>query len=532
MKYNFCIWSLLLILISCNSRTQNISEIPGYRSVEHDRLEESTYKFQPIPDNATLRRYKHRTLVVTPNLEYDSWRELIFKNDEIDLFLITPGDYLKWGQLRPHKSGELKVPKIFHYYNPKLKSKALHPVQLQKDEAAILENFNFNEIANWKIYGLTFSGKQDQINNLKGGISNLIINSSDRITIDFCIIENVLRSGAIRISTSNHTVISNSVIRDKVEGLKGDNVGILVGAVENQVSLNTKIYNNEIINYTDGIQLLYYTTPSRNKPVTGELPGTYIGYNDIYITPDLYRQKENRLFSCAENGIDIKVGSSSKNPLHWVTIENNNLWGFRDTDSSCSGSSNGEAITIHRNAKNVLLKDNVIFDSSRGVTVGWKNNRFPDEEVDLITISNNLLFDFYHADEKKDGIGFILSGNTRLVNNTLKGIDVPLIIENNKKRHQLDYNVFIGTRRGAFYNLNKSSEYNCNIWLDYKANDLRFKIRPRNKMDKNSELSQFENYSFQIKKWTDPQLKIATNVAVNTALEQCECRVEKSIPIK
>jgi hypothetical protein len=150
------------------------------------------------------------------------------------------------------------------------------------------------------------------------------------------------------------------------------------------------IRNNEIYDCTgDGIHFYPYHTVSRN----------FIEHNHFYTT----------LGPCSENAIDVKCGS----PI----ILGNVMHGYRPNDGSCGGSGGtvGEAIIIHKEAYNVLIDGNEIYDSGSGIIV------YHAEDLRII---NNVIHDIVTDPSTWTNIGIYVNGVTSasIVNNTLADI--------------------------------------------------------------------------------------------------------------
>jgi len=98
--------------------------------------------------------------------------------------------------------------------------------------------------------------------------------------------------------------------------------------------------------------------------------GTIVDNNHMYINNEIYTDCNgnhdiNGECAYAENAIDLKAGSN--NPNNPIIISNNKMWGFRKSDRTNSYLGDpGAAIPIHYNVKNVLIRDNLIFDSVLG----------------------------------------------------------------------------------------------------------------------------------------------------------------------
>ncbi len=511
---------IVMFLFACKTtsqvkKTENIGfSVPKTVTLEKTtRFIDSKYQRDlPILDVSANRQPHTRkdVLVVMPNLPYKSWRDLLSKNRNIRHFLITPGDYRKWGNLRPNYSGTAAQPYIFRYYDPKATQPydAPHPVKrkVQKKEA-VLERFHFSEISHWVLHGLTFRGQATEKEGKRGGLYNAFFQESNHNTLDFCSIEQVIVGNGVRIFNSSHNTIQRCVIRDKIEGFTGDNIGVTVYASKGRKSRNNRIVDNEIYDVTDGVQLVYQVDVGKNSPITGEVPGTIIDNNDLYITRKLYRQKNGEELACAEDGIDIKVGTNSTRPEDKVLVTNNRIWGFRTTDKTCSGGSHGSGIMIHRNAKNILIENNIIFDVARGISIahGYKNERVSD-----ITVRNNI---FYDIQETADNAGnaVVLYADVLVESNTIKNTKSHLRVP--ATQHAVfKKNLVVESQQKPLKVKQLKCEMEGNHWVVKKVTSEASNIGKANSVSTVSREKRLKNYIFYTKRWTVPSQKVIPGI--------------------
>ena len=106
--------------------------------------------------------------------------------------------------------------------------------------------------------------------------------------------------------------------------------------------------------------------------------GIIVEGNHIYTT----------LGGCSENALDIKIGGPQQS-----IIRRNRMYGFRPNNGSCGGTGGGvgDAVVIHEQATNLLIKGNEIYDSTAGVRIAAGsdyriiNNVIHDIAIDRIT---------------------------------------------------------------------------------------------------------------------------------------------------
>ena len=449
-------------------------------------------------------------LVVTPNLPYKTWSECIKKNPKIRHFLITPGDYRKWGDLKSNVSGTAKQPYVFRYYDPNAAQpyNTPHPVKRKAQrKEAVLERFKFNKANHWVLHGLTFRGQGKEKEGKRGGLYSILSNESNNNIIDFCLIEQVIHGNGVRIFNSSHNTIQRCVIRDKVEGFRGDNIGVTIYASEGRKSRNNHIVDNEIYDVTDGVQLVYQVDVGKNSPITGEVPGTIIDNNDLYITRKLYRQENGIEFSCAEDGVDIKVGTNSTNEADKVRIINNRIWGHRTTDKTCGGGSHGSGIVIHRNARNILIENNVIFDVSRGIGIAKGHSKYTNERVGNMVVRNNLIYNI-KPDKKGIAVAIVCQApNTVIENNTIKKTEQYLITHYQTKS-EFSRNLIIDVPQKKPQKDRVSTAYQKNEWVvSDKKNNM-----PRTQRADNKQTT--SDFIFYTKRWTKPERVVIKSVVV------------------
>ena len=510
---------LVCFLSSCSSNKKMTT--PGFMPTE----EEVTEWVLSNRSNSDLGKI----LIVSPQSDYPSWRRMIYLNPDVDTYLLRPGDYREWGVLRPSLSGTSSMPKQILRYDDR--NNDVHPVSLVRDggDEVIIEGFNFNNISHWKLQGITVRGISAIRDGKIGGPSNLISYGSNSIVLEQCLIEEVLAYNAIRITSSSYSIINNCVIRNKVHGFKGDNIAISISAAVNTVSKDTKIISNEIYNYTDGVQLVYHDTPSRNSPITGEVPGTLIENNDIYITKKLHTHSGSQ--ACAENAVDIKVGTTSTNPKDWIRVTGNRMWGYRKSDKTCSGSANGDAVTIHINARNIIVDNNIIFDSARAITVGGSDAKNQLRKIQNIAILNNLIFDLYDTASDNVSIAFITAADVDFYGNSVKGCSK--VLGNNSASNHLkfDCNTFIDIKLNSDYQFVQSSSRSNNAWINYGQKTSKWNPKSRNHYSANRIDSKlFKDFTFTRKIITNPERVIVESVVFSkpviptTASGGCEVK--------
>lgn len=326
------------------------------------------------------------------------WRKEV-NSAQKRIFCLEPGAY---GSLTLTESGTSNNPRVIR------PSRLLgSPWMLTSADQVVIQGLTI-KAKHWLIDSVVFRDLPVANDSSNGHHLVQMIDNSAYITLN-----NILAEQGIDLVTfrgGTHHILQNSVLREPYRAHKGAIVpSTFGGRTDSQGQLlepgdsncirliaakYVKILNNEIYNCAgDGIQ---------SNPPNGDPPvGFLIEGNEIYVTPDLYADCDNLnpsasltrsgYCACAENAIDIKIATPAKSQLSNLedlnTIRNNIVYGFRRTHSTCGGTgSHGEMIILHHSgADNVLIENNTLFDSARGIMIG--------NEVDFVTVRNNLLTD-------------------------------------------------------------------------------------------------------------------------------------------
>lgn len=407
--------------------------------------------------------------------DYTSWSSALQANPNTKQFLMTPGNYTNWGVLVPSRSGTATAPIIVRYYDPNanLPYNPVHPVELKKtNKEVILEGFKFENDNYWILHGVTFRGKSDGKGGAVGGAKNSIINS-DHIVIDYSLFENVTVLG-IRVVNGSYNYIQNNVFRQLDIRLNGDGGAVGIQATRDDISGYNVVSGNEIIDFNDGIGLPREGHGDTSaSAMLGDTPGNVFEGNDIYITSINYTQGGK--YACAENAFDFKNGTTTGDR---VRVVGNRMWGFRPSDPTCGPSgSNGTAISLHRNAKNITIDKNIFFDIPIGVNILGSDKKFPGESMSGLIITNNILAKFAPL---ASTTGFVVSNNVTISNNTISGAGTAFTFGNTKKVNPIIQN-------NLLLNIQtKNTEVlaTSNVWLTNPA---------------------YGDYTFYRKKWTGPE---------------------------
>jgi hypothetical protein len=106
-----------------------------------------------------------------------------------------------------------------------------------------------------------------------------------------------------------------------------------------------------------------------------------------------------------------------------MVVSNNYFWGYRRTDQNGGGSGSwGTALAVHYHTKNLVIKNNVIFNSNRGLAFsGLEGTPYTAEDV---VIGNNTFYDIGYNTDGKTGYCVIFNDakDVTFEGNTVVGI--------------------------------------------------------------------------------------------------------------
>ena len=313
-----------------------------------------------------------------------------FNNTHYNHFYIEPGDYNQ-ANIILNSSGTKTNRRTISL----LGNIGKHPASLALTDQVNIK-FTFQQANYWildRLSTLDFSEYDNGYNVMQ------FFSSSNNI-ISNCYLNNNYGGILIRDGSNNNTIQNCRISNMSLSGLKGDRVAIALSGVNSiprpdfvEVK-NTKIINNEIVNCNDGFQAVRHNN-SVKEFYDANYEGTIIDSNIIYITPTLYTDGSgnfdvNGKYAYAENAIDLKAGSD--NVHNKMIITHNYMWGFRRSDKTNSGLNDwGTAISIHFGVKNLIFKNNYMFDSARGLAVAAKDRfkfALSDSEISNNTFVN------------------------------------------------------------------------------------------------------------------------------------------------
>lgn len=349
------------------------------------------------------------TKILRPD-DYDSWNEVFAQNPDTLDFVLTPGNYTKWGICRINGQGfpDVGRRRTIQIYPPSntvvdIGQRArLHPVRRPFYQAYVASfQFGINYTADplarakgWIIHGLTDVNRlvQDR-SDLTQAESSWVLRNCEDIVIDTCLIEGSAVSGVIVLG-SNCTV-QRCVIRNFQKRTKADTVGVLTQAQRGNPVQNNQFLDNEIYNVGDCVHANVGSLAGETDELLRYSPvgGTIIDGNDLY--------NEKPYFDTIENIVDIKSGDPD-NPCR---ITNNRMWGHARGNPAI-GSSGGSfhMVTFHRGARNWVVENNIIGDGISGyyesvwspqdLATGFVSSAFHPRGI---SVKGNLFYNLEYA---------------------------------------------------------------------------------------------------------------------------------------
>ncbi|MCF6244253.1 MAG: hypothetical protein L3J43_04400 [Sulfurovum sp.] len=388
--------ALLLILNACGN--SSITSTTG----AYETTSPSTTKQASVVSNTSLPTCDENDPNVQMIETADDWDTINI--EEKTIFCVSPGDYTKNDKrINLTTSGTEERPRYILLNNGNDK----HPALLDKEELAKYR-LTFNNVNYW-----TVDRQADWENTDKDGAFVNLINS-DHNHFRRGLLKDTASGIYVRDSSSSNIIESHHFektqwsIDNKVFD---DNAAInLFAQYKNEKIKNTYISNNEIINYVDAVQTVRIYEA---KDTDIDFQGTVIENNNMYVTPIMYKVIDGTTYSYTENAIDLKGGSlNSYNP---IIIQNNRMSGYKPSVQGLNLSDTGSAIVTHYDVKNVIIKDNYIFDSDFGITSGASD--VSKHSLENATISNNVFYNIKHS-------ALTLEGDKEKNRNGVKNINI------------------------------------------------------------------------------------------------------------
>ena len=407
----------------------------------------------PFEEEITLPTYDESNSEMMIIDEMSDWSHI---NDaDKKYFFVKPGDYSggKW-PVYLRKSGTADSKRYIVLYN----GNNTHPGKLDRSELAKVD-FIFDNTDYWVVDRMAYWDEPDAYNPIQ-------IKNSDNNIINRYYMHDVGNGIYMFPGSDNNTVQNCRIERDDIS-VYHDRAAIgLNNNRENNIAIkNTKILNNEIYNFVDGIQTIRvneYVAHNNNYE------GTIIDYNHIYIDSTIYtdgkgNHNPNGNYAYAENALDLKVGSD--NPDNPIIITNNIMWGFRESDRTNSDLGDaGAVMPVHYDANNIIVENNISFDATVGFSIADPKVSY---SMANSRISNNIFYDI------KKHVIFLADASN-------------IIFEKNLYKK-------VGGNYGSYWlecHNNKGIEFSDNITVDGNNSKVRFN---------NSNFTSTNNEYFQAK---------------------------------
>jgi hypothetical protein len=337
-----------------------------------------------------------------------------------------------YGQRIITANGTESAPRYVSLYN----GNNTHPAKLSPEEQAsvklIIDNAHYWVID--RLSSLDYDNENVYCYEIKGNSGNIIFN---RIHMSNFYKGIIIRGTASAPYTHDITIQNSRFNNMSPAGIDGDAVAILLmgnywntpGTVK-----NTKILNNEIKNCNDGIMPIKMPQFVGKGNYYVDYPGTIIDGNHIYVDTSVYTDGNgnydpNGRWAFTENAVDIKGGSND--PDNPMIISNNYFWGYRRTDQHGGGSGSlGTALAAHYYVKNIIIKNNVIFNSNRGIVFAGVEELPAYPTVENAVVAGNILYD----------IGYNTDGGIGICN-----------LFDNAKTITFEANTIVGKNRGSHW---------------------------------------------------------------------------------
>jgi len=437
------------------------------------------HEISPVPDFDTPSPYQTGINIplydpTNPEMflisKKEDWQHI--NDQDIRYFYVAPGDYSEAGLpendnsiLLTASGTPLKRRYIFLY-----NGNNIHPGKLDTTQLAKV-GFVFRNANYWVIDRMAYWDRED------GFIPIIMENSSHNVVNRF--LANNVAGGMIYIlSNSNDNTVQNCRIQRDDINLYLDRAAIALSADNGTSVKNSKILNNEVYNFVDGFQAVSDKEEDNNFV---NYEGTIVDGNLFIIDKSIYTDchgNHNSDGECAyaENAIDLKSGS--ENPANPFIITNNVMWGYRKADTTNSDLDDvGSAMVCHYNVNNVIVYNNLFYDSTRALTVGGPVNGWAMRNS---IFSNNIIYR-----TKNISVKIYDSENISFENNLFKETGVDFVPG--------EYSVYM-----AFINCTSIFVENCLSVNTYDQNGVRIDnstVYPSNNSYYNSTPGDMENQS-------------------------------------
>jgi len=361
------------------------------------------------------------------------------------IFCVRPGDYSQLGAIKiTTHQGSKDKPRYIVLFN----GNNTHTGKLNKSQLARVR-FSFENTGYWIVDRMAYWNDSSTAN-------PILLKNSNNIVINRYFLENT-GTGIYLYPGSNNNTIQNSRFQKNDYTISHDRaaVGLLNNGKSNIAIKNTKVINNEIVNYVDAFQAIKWNGSNLNYE------GTIVSNNDMYVDSKLYsdcsgHQTPTGSCSFSENAIDLKSGSS--NPQNPMIITNNRMWGFKKSDRTNTSLSDwGTAVGIHYGVNNVVFENNIIFNSDRGISIADPREGYAMRNS---SISKNILYNI-------NGLGIYISysDNIKIEKNIINDISNQWLMGNTTTNSTIKCNA-VADSIATNFSFSSTSIYDSNIFYN------------------------------------------------------------------
>ena len=345
-------------------------------------------------------------MLITSNSD---WAQI--NNASKKYFYVTPGDYTGLGAITLTRDGTSNSKRYIMLYN----GNNTHPGKLPMNTSNLARvQLYLNGADYWVIDRMACWNKT------AGSFKPILLRNAKNNVINRFFSHDVGDGISLRTGCDGNTIQKSRIERDNINMYHDRPAcGMINENLPNIRITNTHFIDNEVYNYVDGFQTVLWGNSSANR-TNVYYDGTIVDNNHFYIDSLVYTngngpasQNSNGTRALAENAIDLKVGSSTSS--NKIIISNNKMWGYKKSDQTGGQLSDpGAAIVVHFGVKNVLIKDNVIFNSDVGMSLSGVLAPSP-YSMHNSTITDNIIYN-----TKGAALGVYSCRNVLIKNNLIK----------------------------------------------------------------------------------------------------------------
>jgi len=326
----------------------------------------------------------------------EDWKTI--NSPEKRIFCVSPGDYTKLRNIKLTTSGTAERRRYIILNN----GNDLHPGKLDKSQLA-----NFALELKGASYWVIDRAASFDVNFTH---SFIVGEKSTHNIFNRMFTQNLFHTMWIRNKAHYNTIQNSRFDGITIQGAQADlatiNIAEWGDSVKNFVVLNTKIINNEFIN-VKAARLNRF--PSIHLPSgisqKANFDGTIFDSNTVEFNNAIRTDCKGNLdphgdcMAGEANGIGAKAGSND--PNNPVIYSNNHIWGYRPSDPTFEKLSNvGNGLSAYMGSKNIKIRNNIIFDGTRGIKISSTlDTKHGTENVE---VTGNLIVNTGNYPESKN----------------------------------------------------------------------------------------------------------------------------------